>query len=277
MKRMALKAVVAATDLGQFEALISTEAVDREKDIVVAAAMVDALRAWTLTNKLIPLHWDHSSAPEDIVGCIDPASVKAQGGEVLAAGKVDLDTDRGRQVWRLMKGGVCGFRFGYLVPEGGAQKRACGGRRIVQLDVFEITVCPAPMNPATRVLWTKSAADDEPPPTPNSKPNSPAWASSPNPPTPSNRSGSTPPSSAQARTATTARKRTSRRPKTSCGAKPSNSASNPGSTASPPSRATSCSPCSTQPTSSPPPQARAEDGRADPSRDLRGRAGERAR
>lgn len=82
---------------------------------------------------------------------------------MLAAGKVDLDTDRGRQVWRLMKGGVCGFRFGYLVPEGGAQKRACGGRRIVQLDVFEITVCPAPMNPATRVLWTKSAADDEPP------------------------------------------------------------------------------------------------------------------
>jgi hypothetical protein len=43
MERMTLKAVATATDLGQFEAVISSEAVDREQDIVLADVMVDAL------------------------------------------------------------------------------------------------------------------------------------------------------------------------------------------------------------------------------------------
>jgi HK97 family phage prohead protease len=164
MEHLLLKAVATTTtDLGQFEAVISSETIDPENDIVQPAAMVSALQAWTLTGKVVPLHWNHSSDPEDIVGGVDPASVKTQGGEVLAAGKVDLDTERGREVWRLMKGGVVGFSFGYLIPEGGAVKRAGGGRRIVQLDVFEITVTPAPMNAGTRGLSNKSAEGDEPP------------------------------------------------------------------------------------------------------------------
>lgn len=73
-----------------------------------------------------------------------------------AAGHVDLDTDRGLHVWRLMKAGSVGFSFGYLVLEGGAKSRPGGGRRIVQLDVFEITVTAGPMNAETRVLATKA-------------------------------------------------------------------------------------------------------------------------
>ena len=121
-----------------------------------ARSEVSALRAWIGTNKVVPLHWNHSSEPEDIVGHVKPASAKAVGAEVHAAGHVDLDTDRGRQVWRLMKAGSIGFSFGYLVPEGGAKARPGGGRRITQLDVFEITVTPGPMNPETRVLATKA-------------------------------------------------------------------------------------------------------------------------
>ena len=110
MERLLLKAVATTTtDLGEFTAVVSTSAIDREKDIVEPAAMVSALRAWTLTNKLVPLHWDHSPDPENIVGHVDPESVRAVGGEVQASGKVDLDTDRGRQVWRLMKSGTLGF------------------------------------------------------------------------------------------------------------------------------------------------------------------------
>jgi uncharacterized protein len=105
------------------------------------------------------LRWNHSSDPENIVGSVDPTTVEARGSEVVASGRVDLDTDRGRHVWRLMKSGTIGFSFGYLIPEGGAQKRAGGGRRIVQLDVFEITVTAGPMNAETRVLATKALDD----------------------------------------------------------------------------------------------------------------------
>jgi uncharacterized protein len=157
MERLLLKAVATATtDEGLFEAVVSTSAIDREGDVVEPAAMVSALQAWTVTTKKVPLHWNHSSDPEDIVGHVEPESATAQGGEVVASGQVDLDTDRGRQVWRLMKAGTIGFSFGYLIPEGGSFKRADGGRTITSLDVFEITVCPAPMNAETRVLATKA-------------------------------------------------------------------------------------------------------------------------
>jgi HK97 family phage prohead protease len=157
MEHLLLKAVATTTtDLGEFEAVISTSAIDREGDVVEPAAMVDALQAWTVTGKVVPLHWNHQPGPENIVGHVDPHSVKAQGDEVHPAGKVDLDTDRGRQVWRLMKAGSVGFSFGALIPEGGAVKRAGGGKHIVQLDLFEITVTAGPMNAQTRVLATKA-------------------------------------------------------------------------------------------------------------------------
>jgi HK97 family phage prohead protease len=120
---------------------------------VLPDAMVSALRAWTVTGKVVPLHWNHSSDPENIVGHVDPESVKAVADEVVASGKVDLDTDRGRQVWRLMKSGSIGFSFGYITT---ASKRADGGRTITALDVFEISATPAPMNADTRVLSTKA-------------------------------------------------------------------------------------------------------------------------
>jgi hypothetical protein len=106
MEHLLLKAVTTTTtDLGEFEAVISTSAIDREKGH--RAARGDGVRTPSL--------------------------------------------DRHRQ------GRAAALE--YLVPEGGSQKRAGGGRRIVQLDGFEITVTPAPMNAETRVLATKAIGE----------------------------------------------------------------------------------------------------------------------
>jgi HK97 family phage prohead protease len=167
MQHITFKAVTTTTtDQGVFEAVISTQSVDRENDVVVPEAMVEALKAWTFTGKMVPLHWNHSSDPEDIVGHVNPATVKAAGGEVVASGWIDQDTERGRHVWRLAKSGTLGFSFGYLIPEGGAVKRADGVREIRRLDVLEITATAAPMNNGTRVLNTKAATDPDPDRTP---------------------------------------------------------------------------------------------------------------
>jgi len=154
MQHVTFKAVTTATHEGVFEAVISSEAIDREQDIVVAAAMVEALRAWTTTSKQVPLHWNHSSDPEDIIGHVDPLTVREVEGEVVAGGWVDRDTPRGREVWRLMKSGTLGFSFGYIAID--STKRAGGGREITKLDVYEITATTAPMNNGTRVLSTKA-------------------------------------------------------------------------------------------------------------------------
>lgn len=155
MQHMILKAhAETVTDLGQFEAVISTSSVDREGDVVVPAAMVAALRAWTTTAKLIPFHWNHSTDPEDIVGHIDPASVFESGGEVMASGKVDLESSRGKEIWRLVKSNTLGFSFGYMVTS--STPRGDRGRTIHSLDVFEVSATPTPMNQQTRVVGWKS-------------------------------------------------------------------------------------------------------------------------
>jgi hypothetical protein len=53
--------------------------------------------------------------------------------------------------------------WSYLIPKGGAAKRADGVREIHRLDVFEVTATPTPMNNGTRVLSTKAVEDDDNP------------------------------------------------------------------------------------------------------------------
>ena len=154
------KAVATHTDQGLFTAVISSEAADRERDVVLASAMAEALRAWESTHKAIPLAWNHSSAAEDIVGHIDPSSVEELDGEVVASGWVDQDTPRGAETWRLMKSGTLGFSFGYLVTR--STGRGEGTRVIEALDVFELSATATPMNNRTRVLSTKSTASRVP-------------------------------------------------------------------------------------------------------------------
>lgn len=154
MEHLTFKAVVTTTDQGLFKAVISAASVDREKDIVRPEAMVSALKAWEKTGKMIPLAWNHGSAPEDIIGHIDPSTAEKVGQEVVAEGFMDQSTAKGAEAWRLAKSGTLGFSFGYLITAG--TNRKGGGRDIIGLDVFEITATPTPMNNDTRVLETKS-------------------------------------------------------------------------------------------------------------------------
>jgi hypothetical protein len=82
-EHITLKAVTTTTDQGVFEAVISTEGIDREKDVVSADGMVAALSKW---NRPIPLAWNHRTDAADIFGTMDPASAKNVSGEVVATG-----------------------------------------------------------------------------------------------------------------------------------------------------------------------------------------------
>jgi hypothetical protein len=77
---------------------------------------------------MIPLHWDHGTQPEDIIGHVDPAQMSVQSNGLVVGGRVDLDTDRGQQVWRLLKQNSLGFSFGFVVNE--SHVRSDGVREI---------------------------------------------------------------------------------------------------------------------------------------------------
>lgn len=151
MEHLTLKAVATTTDQGLFEAVISTDSVDREKDVVDARAMVAALKKW---NRPIPLSWDHSTKAENIFGSIDPMTVREENGEVVARGQVDLESKVGEEAWRSFKNRTIGFSFGYLTLK--SSRRQGGGRNLTELDIFEITATPTPVNNDTRVLNTKA-------------------------------------------------------------------------------------------------------------------------
>lgn len=150
-------ATTAATDEGTFTAVISAAAMDREGDVVEPAAMVAAFAKWAALGKLMPLAWNHT---DEVVGHIDPSTVQAVDGEVVAAGWVDQSTDRGEETWRLVKSGTLSFSFGFLIPDGGAAKLAGGRMRIKEVDVYEVSAIPVgPAHNNTRVLSWKSAAE----------------------------------------------------------------------------------------------------------------------
>lgn len=160
MEHLLLKAATTATDQGTFEAVISTATPDREGDIVEPSAIADALAKWAALDKLVPLAWFHT---DQVIGHIDAKSVRVEGDEVLANGWIDQNTTRGGEAWRLVKSGTLSFSYGYLLPQGGATKRADGqrGRHIKTLDIFEISVVPVlPANNDTRVLSFKALAQD---------------------------------------------------------------------------------------------------------------------
>jgi HK97 family phage prohead protease len=159
MEHITLKAAVVAADAGEFEAVISTVAEDRDRDIVDPSGMVKALHRWTETGKRIPLAWNHSTKAEDIIGHIEPGSAMESGGEVMVTGWIDQGTEVGKHAWRLVKSGTLGFSYGFLPLA--AKNREGGGKYISELDVFEITATPIPANAQTRVVAWKSAGHED--------------------------------------------------------------------------------------------------------------------
>jgi HK97 family phage prohead protease len=144
-------------DLGEFTAVVSTSDLDRDNDVVMKGAFTGTINRWRQTTRLVPLHWNHSPEPDDIVGYVDPKLMRETDQGLLVVGRVDLDTERGKQVWRLLKRNVVAFSFGYLVSD--EVKRPDGVREIRSLDLFEVSVTPSPANDQTRVLDLKAAAE----------------------------------------------------------------------------------------------------------------------
>ena len=161
MQRLAVKATATTTELGQFEALAAVFGnIDRDGNRIVKGAFRDTITAWQDMGRSVPLHWAHSPDPEDIVGSVDPASMRETDEGLVVKGQLNLyGSERARQAWRAMKSGNIGLSFGYLVQR--KRKAADGANELTALDVFEISLAPGPANPRTRVISMMSADADD--------------------------------------------------------------------------------------------------------------------
>ena len=143
--------ITPAADRGEFEALAATWDRDREGDVIVPGAFAKSIAEWRSVGRLVPVHWNHGA--DEIVGHVDPQSMHETSDGLEVAGKVDLDTERGRNVWKLLKANRLAFSFGYMPTK--ARQRG-GTRELLEVDVFEISITASPANNRTRVLAKKS-------------------------------------------------------------------------------------------------------------------------
>jgi HK97 family phage prohead protease len=147
--------------LGQFSALAAAWSPDRDGDQIVRGAFAASIERWQASGKRVPLHWAHKGDAEYIIGYVDPASMRETREGLFVRGKLDLEhSEVAREVWQLVKQNVVGLSFGYLTTD--PVKRADGIQELRELDLFEISLTPAPANPDTRILSFKSTEPAEP-------------------------------------------------------------------------------------------------------------------
>lgn len=161
MEHKTLDAKATATELGEFTAIAAAYSVDRGNERIIPGAFAKTIENWQASGKQIPLHWDHSGDAKDIIGTVDPASLKETDAGLFVAGKLDLEgSEVAKEAWRAMKSNAMALSFGYMVAEGAEAKD--GVYELKAVDLFEISVTPSPMNPDTRFLALKSVTQMKP-------------------------------------------------------------------------------------------------------------------
>jgi HK97 family phage prohead protease len=144
------------TDRGEFTAIAAAYSVDRVGDRIVKGAFARTIEPWQRTGKQIPLHWTHSSKAEDIIGTVDPASMRETDEGLLVEGRLHLeDSSVAREAWRSVKADSIGVSFGYLTVK---ERKASDANELLEIDLYEISLTPSPANPDARVLSAKSLA-----------------------------------------------------------------------------------------------------------------------
>lgn len=146
------------TDRGEFTAIAAAYSVDRAGDRIVPGAFAKTIERWQRSGKRIPLHWNHESGPESIIGTVDPAAVAETDDGLQVAGRLDLDnSEKAREAWRAMKTDSMSLSFGYIAT---SQKATDDDvTELHEIDLFEISVVPGPANADTRFLALKSVRE----------------------------------------------------------------------------------------------------------------------
>lgn len=148
------------TDQGEFTAIAAAYSVDRANEIIRPGAFTSTIGKWLASGRDVPLHYDHGGKAEDVIGSVWPGSMAEREDGLYVAGKVDIDSGNKTALaaWRSMKRNRVGLSFGYLVVD--AAERSDGVTELRELDLFEVSITPAPANPDARILSTKHERPD---------------------------------------------------------------------------------------------------------------------
>lgn len=149
--------IKAAEDGGEgvVEALVATYDVDSIGDRIVPGAFSKSLSDWAEREERIPFIWSHLHNDLDAyIGEVLEAKETDEGLWVKA--QVDMDDDKARKAFRLIKGGrVRNYSFAYDVLDSGPDDDGAGETALKELHLFEVGPTLIGMNQNTRTLVAK--------------------------------------------------------------------------------------------------------------------------
>ena len=130
--------------------------IDSYGDTIAPGAFAASLRQHKSARTAPVMLWAHQM--DEPIGIWDEVKETATG--LTVKGRLNLDTQRGREAEALLKQGAFkGLSIGYQVRA--AERRTDGGRRITQCDLWEVSLVAVPARREARVLEVRSARDLE--------------------------------------------------------------------------------------------------------------------
>lgn len=124
---------------------------DRGGDIVLPGAFRKSIQAHHDAKSAPVMLWQHRS--DMPIGRWTAMREDSKG--LRVEGKINLDVQAGREAHSLLKSGaIGGLSIGFMTKK--ADRDKSGARRLVELDLHEISVVSLPMNPAAQVTGVKS-------------------------------------------------------------------------------------------------------------------------
>lgn len=146
---------------GQFSAYASVFGnEDSYGDVVVPGAFEKTLADWAAKDAEIPLLFGHRMDDPDFnIGHVVSAVEDAKG--LLVTAQLDLESPKGAQTYRLLKGRrIDQMSFAYDVIDGGSVTRdEKSVYELRELKLYEVSVVPIGANQETEILAVKAAAD----------------------------------------------------------------------------------------------------------------------
>lgn len=119
---------------------------DRGGDVVMPGAYAAALAALAVRGDRVRMLWQHDQAQP--IGIWDEVAEDARG--LRVKGRILTDVARGREAAALLvAGAVDGLSIGYRTKR--AEAVAGGGRRLIELELWEVSLVTFPMLAEARV------------------------------------------------------------------------------------------------------------------------------
>lgn len=134
---------------GTFEGYASVfDVVDNGLDIVAPGAFRRSLGE---SGRKVKMLWQHD--PEQVIGVWDEIREDDRG--LFVKGRLLKDVQKGREAMELLRAGaIDSMSIGYRTKE--AERQGAGARRLIELDLFEVSLVTFPMLDAATVTDFKS-------------------------------------------------------------------------------------------------------------------------